>query len=80
MPSFSAAICSPYIDLSFLMNCTAHTFMPRPQARNMMPNAAVLLPLPMPVLTMTSPFRLTGRSGDGVLAVRAVGIVAIGVS
>src|ERR1044071_8344532 len=38
------------------MNCTTQTRKPRPQARKRMPRADVLLPLPFPVLTITSPF------------------------
>jgi hypothetical protein len=35
------------------MNCTTHTFHPRATARMAVPSAAVVFPLPSPVLTIT---------------------------
>src|SRR5438067_4663148 len=52
-PSRAAISRSPVFHLSDLMNCTTHTFQPRAKARSIVPNAAVDLPLPSPVLTMT---------------------------
>lgn len=39
------------------MNCSMSTFMPQPTARNAVPRAAVVLPLPGPVLMRTRPLR-----------------------
>src|SRR5437660_3990330 len=38
------------------MNCTTPTRWPRPSMRNASPNAAVDLPLPVPVWTISKPF------------------------
>ena len=43
------------VSVRLLMNCTTPTFMPWPSARATMPNAEVLLPLPLPVMTSSSP-------------------------
>ena len=40
------------------MNCTTPTRWPRPSMRNARPNAAVDLPLPVPVWTMSRPFSI----------------------
>ena len=44
------------VDHAPLMNCTTPTRKPRPSARKASPNAAVDLPLPGPVWTMSRPF------------------------
>src|SRR5689334_17816691 len=56
-PSCRAATCSPYSVAALLMNCSIATRIPRPDARSRMPSAAVVLPFPSPVLTMSSPRR-----------------------
>jgi len=55
MPMRSAAFSSPVCRFSFLMNCTIPTLISRPQARIISPRAAVVLPFPSPVLTITRP-------------------------
>src|SRR5580704_10127335 len=42
------------------MNCSISTFMPHPTARRAVPSAAVVLPLPGPVLIRISPRRDDG--------------------
>ena len=46
------------------MNCSMITLSPRPQARSNTPMAAVVLPLPLPVLTMTNPLLIRGPFTD----------------
>ena len=46
------------------MNCTTPTRQPRPSARSARPKAAVDLPLPGPVWTMSRPFSRIGLGGD----------------
>ena len=46
------------------MNWSMMTFMFRPQARNNTPIAAVVLPLPLPVLTITRPLSMRGPLTD----------------
>ena len=46
------------------MNWSMMTFMSLPQARSITPIAAVVLPLPVPVLTMTSPLFMRGPVTD----------------
>src|SRR5579863_9560365 len=44
------------------MNCTTPSRMPCPSTRTAMPNAAVLLPLPVPVLTIKRPFSVVAAA------------------
>ena len=55
--NFSSTVRSPVAQAP-LTNCTTPTFMPWPMARNTMPKAAVDLPLPLPVWTMSSPLSI----------------------
>src|SRR5919108_1583580 len=50
--NFAAIRTSPGFHLP-LINCTMHTRQPCPMARKAVPRAAVVLPLPLPVLRMT---------------------------
>ncbi len=52
-PRRSAASRSPTFHFSDLMNWITHTFQPRATARSTVPKAAVDLPLPFPVFTIT---------------------------
>jgi len=42
------------------MNCTINTFSPCPTQRKAVPRAAVVFPLPGPVLTIINPLRVSG--------------------
>src|ERR1700688_4129414 len=53
-PRLVAAFCSPTFHFSDLRNWITHTFQPRATARSTVPNAAVDLPFPSPVLTITT--------------------------
>src|ERR1700736_6001087 len=66
-PRLVAAFCSPTFHFSDLRNWITHTFQPRATARMTVPNAAVDLPLPSPVLTITTEgaFRVA-RAGASV--------------
>ena len=55
IPIFWAARCSPKFAVVCLMNCSMTTFISRPQARKRTPIAAVVLPFPLPVFTITNP-------------------------
>ena len=57
MPICSNMRCSPKRAVGTFMNWKIFTALPRPWARSARPKAAVLLPLPSPVLTMTRPRR-----------------------
>ena len=57
MPSLAAALFSPKRAPVCLMNWNILTLKSRPQARKITPRAAVVLPLPLPVLTIMSPVR-----------------------
>src|SRR5581483_8237332 len=46
------------------MNCTISTLRPWPTARNAVPSAAVVLPLPGPVFTMINPFLDSGNTAS----------------
>ena len=64
MSIFLAARCSPKLAVVCLMNWSMMTFMSRPQARSITPMAAVVLPLPVPVFTMTRPLLMRGPVTD----------------
>src|SRR5260370_6858632 len=66
LPSFGALRNSPYFHLP-LKNCSISTFIPYPQARIATPRAAVVLPLPSPVLTMIKPFFLVAPAPARVI-------------
>ena len=71
-PKRSIAVRSPVCQAP-LLNCTTPQRKPRPSARSIRPNAAVDLPLPLPVWTISRPFSI-GFAGDlGVLHGLAVG-------
>src|SRR6218665_1131561 len=57
MPICSNERCSPNRAVVTFMNWKIFTALPRPWARTARPKAAVLLPLPSPALTMSSPRR-----------------------
>src|SRR5262245_39498164 len=75
MPRWSASLRSPTFHFSLLMNCTTATVQPRAHARFITPNAAELLPLPVPVFTRR-------RDGCGIAdklrLVRRLVVIGIG--
>ena len=64
MPSLTAARFSPNNAPVCFRNWNISTRMLRPQARNRTPRAAVVLPLPFPVLMTTRPFLILGPLMD----------------
>src|SRR5258706_2067616 len=64
MPRLVDALCSPTFHLSDFRNWMTQTRQPRATARNAVPNAAVDLPLPSPVFTITTEDALF-VAGDG---------------
>src|ERR1700680_2636920 len=66
-PSLTADFCSPTFHFSDLRNWMTQTFQPRATARSTVPKAAVDLPLPSPVLTITTDGTfLVARAGGWV--------------
>ena len=70
--SRSASFFSPVFHFP-LMYWTMKTLKPLPRRRKARPSAAVVFPLPSPVLTMIRPCRRFG-SGRGASAVSSVGV------
>src|SRR5688572_28327149 len=82
MPMRFAARCSPNCALPIVMNWTTATRMLRPDARVMTRQAALDLPLPWRVLTMTRPLVFRALRMPVSMDVRSVGgatvLLAIG--
>src|SRR3954470_1274758 len=60
MPRWSASLRSPVFQLPLFRNWTTPTVQPRAQPRPITPNADDDLPLPSPVLTITTDLRAIG--------------------
>ena len=75
-PSWRPTFSSPTFQSPLLTNCSTATCQPRATPRTITPNAAELLPLPLPVLTTTSDGRPGAAVGAGILGRRLSVIVA----
>ena len=76
-PSWRPIFSSPTFQSPLLTNWTTATFQSRATARSITPNAAELLPLPLPVLTSTSEGAERSPSGRGSSASGSV-VMAFG--
>ena len=75
-PNFSTAVRSPDCQAP-LPNCTTPQRKPRPSARSISPKAAVDLPLPLPVWTISRPFSIVLAATSASCAALRLAILAL---